>query len=247
MQSCTRACWSTRGCARGGGRARRALASAPCHVPPADGPARCIRGLRKQRNHGFLPSPLVLQSRRGPAGRWGKGEGGSVTSAAGAVGMGTRMGTGAPYQHQHPASQSSCGLSSEAAADPSVPGNRAGGPCRGTVPGYQAQGPCRGTVPRYHAQGPCQGTVASAFPQSQCWRHVSLFCTITVPPKRNCPWTGTELSPSWGASSPPGQCLVGALTHTSPSASVLIPLASRTGGLSPLAPALGALAHAGCV
>lgn len=37
--------------------------------------ARCIRALCEQHNLGFLPSPLVLQSQQGPAGRWGLVEG----------------------------------------------------------------------------------------------------------------------------------------------------------------------------
>lgn len=60
---------------RWGGGTRSPCPPAPCHLLPADGLARCIRAPCKQRNHGFLPSPLVLQSRQGPAGSRGRGGG----------------------------------------------------------------------------------------------------------------------------------------------------------------------------
>lgn len=117
----------------------------PRTVPCADGPARCIRAPRKQRDPGFLPTPLVLQSRPGPPGRWG-----SAASAAGAAGTGAGVGTGAPHQDHRAASQGGCRLSWGAAADPSVPGDRARGP-RG-VPWPGDGGSCVSAEPMLEAR-----------------------------------------------------------------------------------------------
>lgn len=110
-----------------------------------------------------------------------------------------------------------CRIPPRRQADPSVPGDRA------------------------------QGTVAALFPQSRCRRRVSPLCTIAVPPKCSCPWTGAEPSPSWGTSSPPGRCLRGVLTHPYPLLRSSPPSQAGLGARPLAAPALGALAHAGCV
>lgn len=132
-----------------------------------------------------------------------------VAGGAAGTGIGARIGAGAPCQDQWAASQPSSGLSSEAAAEPSVGGtvlgDSDGGSEWGTVPaahtGLQCPGvvcPHRGAMPRdcawgalpgVHTGGPYWGTGAAAVPQ----RHISALLTTTVSPKSSCPQAITIL------------------------------------------------------
>lgn len=186
------------------------------------------------------PSPLVLQSQQGPAGRW------EVGGGAAGTGIEERMGAGAPCQDQWAASQPSLGLSSEAAAERSrqgsVLGDSDGGSEWGTVPrahqgcnaqvlccgspsGYSAQERCRGSFVRGPHWGTMLGTGAAVVPQ----RHISALLTSTAPPKCSCP----EPSLSWGANSP--SWLWGTLAHISPLLQSSLPL-QRGWGHSPWQP-----------